>query len=769
MADKQFFEFKLESDTTTESWTLPFINELFLDIVNYDEVNPYYYSSWYKENLDHVYGEKAQRAKFWLKKMLPYQKIKLWRWNMWVTPYVLVEDTGTYEITDAKFLDGERYIMALYDTEDPVSTHHTSPAYNYRTRMKIFKQINITDFASCANNNYEDWSSGNFVDISRYTYENPSGTVITLDYYPRSECLDYKFTVASRGKWPIKQDGNSWYMKVELIWNDLFYYFYDTNEIINAATGDYLYINEWWLSWQIVPIAWSTTTEWHQWIETTFAWTWVNLKENEDFGISSAHWWVIYEWYWDILHFACSDGIIHINSTGRYPTDTQFTRCWAMKANTNNNTSVPSFVISSMINFRPLDNIALFDVSDGEVKYWLQWFLKFYFKASNSYFISRDYTDIHEFQDYILLLWPNKTWLSYPYIDPNSPWVMRNYYREIGDGYINRASWVDDNHSFFLASTSWLWTLELNATYANEARFMIVPKRSFQWWPFLTDITHYKRELWDVIWMSMEEKQFKLFITTEEWTVIWTKSIEHNYRRQHIIPNYVSGWTTYPRKIQKFAAGIYIGNGVYDRWWDEPIKTLLTFAFGDKTMLIPKTIHSLKLALGRDSFITKGNTVLQMSFVLSWRTYTMNFSDFNTAMRVAEMMNLKVSWNESQIYRQYANEIDISSWEWHGKFVPKRQYNLHKIKAFSDYDPQRETISDFDDQRTLANRTTTHMDIGYMCDMVTFKIITYPSDTLEFYGAQIWYDLTNEVGWSLDNSITVNDRLDDGSHPIVPK
>jgi hypothetical protein len=45
MADKSFYEFKLEADTTTESGSLPFINDQFLDIVNYDEVNPYYYNS----------------------------------------------------------------------------------------------------------------------------------------------------------------------------------------------------------------------------------------------------------------------------------------------------------------------------------------------------------------------------------------------------------------------------------------------------------------------------------------------------------------------------------------------------------------------------------------------------------------------------------------------------------------------------------------------------------------------------------------------------
>jgi hypothetical protein len=60
--------------------------------------------------LDHVPQEKSQRAKFGWTKMQPYKAIKLWHWEN----DTLVEDTGSYEITDAVFLDGVRYLMAVY-------------------------------------------------------------------------------------------------------------------------------------------------------------------------------------------------------------------------------------------------------------------------------------------------------------------------------------------------------------------------------------------------------------------------------------------------------------------------------------------------------------------------------------------------------------------------------------------------------------------------------------------------------------------------------
>lgn len=741
MADKQFYEYKLEADTTTESGSLPFINDLFLDIVNYDEVNPYYLNSWYKELLDHVPEEKSQKAKFWWTKMLPYKQIQLWK----RVNDELVEDTTDYIITDAVFLDGVRYLMAVYD--------------DY-TKMKIFKQIFVDEIYSCANNEWESGFTGKFVDISRYIYINNEEDPVILDYYPFDKCCDMKFTTAAWGKWQAKQVGNSWYMKVEQVWDNIFYYFYDDNEIINAAAGDYLYINKWWLSWQIVPLSWSTTIDWFQWVETIFAWTWVNIQEDAEYWLSAPHWWVIYPTYWDILHFTCADGVMHLNYSNMTPAETEVTICGSMYTNTNNLVDQPNFLISSMISFHPIDTIALYDITDGDIKYWLSWFLKFYFKATNQYFISNDFTDIIEFTDYIVLVGPSKTWLAYPYTDPNKPGMVLNMYRDIGDGYITRWSWISDGSTFILANSKWLRALELNATYAVESRFGIVPSWKFQAGPFITDISHFSRELWDEMWMSMENKQFKMFITNDEWTIVWIKSIEHNYRRQHIMPE---------KYINNFKANIYIGDGIYGRWWDEEVKTYLAFSFWDKSLMIPKMFHSLKLALGRDSWLSKGNTILQITWTLSGRSYTVNYSDRDTSIWIQEMMNLKLSGNEDQDYREYWNEIEIASWEWHGKKTPKMLYNTNKIKAFKDYDPQREVVSDFDNQYTLANRSTVHTDLWYMGDMVTFKLITRWNNNLEFYWAQIWYDLTNEVGWSLDNSLVVKASADDGSSPNVPK
>lgn len=768
MADKQFFEFKLESDTTTESWSLPFINDIFLDIINYDEVNPYYYNSWYKEKLDHVIEEKSQRAKFGLTKMLPYKKIKLWKRNMSTTPDpTLIEDTTVYDITDSVIVDGVRYLMATYHISwhNP-PTQMESTDYNYEYRMKIFKQIHVTEFYTCANNDYESGDAWHFVDISRYEYKDTEWNTQVIDYYPYNQCCDYKFTVAAWWKGKKKQSWHSGYMKVDKVGEDIFYYFYDDNMSINAAAGDFLYISEWWLSGQIVPLSWSASVEGKDGVETIFPWTGVNLSEYDNFGKSAPHWWVIYETYGDIIHFSCADGIMHLNHTGIYPTETEITKCGSMLTNTNNRTNSPWFLISSMIHFRPLDTIVLYDIKDGDIKYWLSGFLKFYFKASNQFYISNDFSDLVEFVDYIVILWPSKSGVAYPYIDPNKPGVVKNMYREIGWWYLNRWSRSHDGDNFMLATTKGLWGLKLESWYATESRFIITPTRSFQPWPFITDITHFKREMWDICGMSMEEKQFKMFITNEQGTVVWIKSIEHNYRRQHILP-----W----KRITNLKTNIYIGRWLYDRGGNEEIKTYLSFAFGDKSMMIPKQIHSLKMAIGRDSWITKGNTKLQISRTLSGRTYNMLFEDRDTAMWIQEMMNLKLSTNENSWFRTYPNEVEISSGEWHGKDDPYRQYNYNKIKAFNDFLPYDDALpwskptTDFNDQYQLANRANLHMDLWYMCDMITFKIITTWNNVLEFYWAQIWYHLTNEVGGSLDNSLVIKSSADDGSSPTIPK
>ena len=530
---------------------------------------PYYYNSGYRENLDHVPWEKSQRAKFWLIKMQWYQKIKLYRQANPTNinnPWELIVDNTQYEITDAVFVDWVRYLMAVYD--------------DY-TKMKIFKQINVNEIETCANSTYESWLVGNFVDISKYVYKSDWWTEHTIYYYPFNKCCDPKFTVAAWWKWKKKQRGDLWFMKVELTGDHIFYYFYDSNTPINAGAWDFLYINEWWLSWQIVPLAWNTTIDWFQWVETVFAWTGVNLNEWSNEWISTQHSWVLYEDYWDIINFVCADWLIHLNYSNTIPTETEITICWSMYSNTINLTYQPNFMISSMINFRPLDSIALYDVIDWDIKYWLSGFLKFYFKASNQFYISKDFTDLVEFQDYIVMMWPWKTGIAYPYITNTDSGVVRNFYRQIWDWYVNRWSRVSDWTNLLMANDKWIRALNLQANwYWDSTRFPISAEWTFQPWPFIADLSQFNRDLWETIWMSLVNKQFLIFIRTPEWTMIWIKSIEHNYRRQHIL--YDWEW------ISWFKAGVYLGNGTYWRGWDANIKTYLSFFFWDKTILTPK-------------------------------------------------------------------------------------------------------------------------------------------------------------------------------------
>ena len=122
-------------------------------------------------------------------------------------------------------------------------------------------------------------------------------------------------------------------------------------------------------------------------------------------------------------------------------------------------------------------------------------------------------------------------------------------------------------------------------------------------------------------------------------------------------------------------------------------------------------------------------------------------------------MRLKLTGNTDNVFETYENEISMHSWEWHWKYLSKSLYNVNKIKSFRDFNPE-ELIpvwwidtADFNDQYTLSNRSTVHMSLWYMADVVSFKLITKGRDSVEFYWAQLWYELTNESWWSLDNSI----------------
>jgi hypothetical protein len=632
--------------------------------------------------------------------------------------------------------------------------------YSDWERMRIFKQIYVDNLESCANNEYESPFTWRFVNISNYTYIDNDGDEQIINYYPFNKCCDDKFTIAARGKGKKKQSWDAGYMKVQTIWDNVFYYFYDSDDTINAAAWDFLYINKWDLSWQIVPLSGSTSIDWHQWVETIFAWTWVNLQDSADFWLSTPHWRTIYNWYGDILNFVTADWLMHLNYSYEKPSETEVTICWSMYTNTNNLASQPGFLISSMLLYKSMDAIALYDVSDWDVKFWLNWYLKFYFKATNQFYISNDFTDMVEFTGYLILMGPSRTWLSFPYPDSEHPWVVKNQYRDIWDWYLTRWSRVSDSSTFIMANSTWLWALGIEVSYWVSDINWFTINRTFQSWPFSTDISHFSREQWDKMGMSMQNKQFKMFITNEEWTMIWIKSIEHNYRRQHIFGD---------RQIKKFKSGIYIGDGIYGRWWDEEIKTYLSFWFWDKTMLVPKLFHSLKLALGRDSRLTKGNTVLQITYTLSWRTYTVNYWDRDTSFRIQEMMNLKLSGNTDEVFREYGNEIEVSSWQWHGKKTPDLLWNTNKIKAFKAFDPHVDNASWFEDEYKLANWSTIHTDLGSMGDMINFRLITKGKDNFEFYWAQIWYELTNEIGWSIDNSLVIKASADDGSSPIIPK
>ena len=128
------------------------------------------------------------------------------------------------------------------------------------------------------------------------------------------------------------------------------------------------------------------------------------------------------------------------------------------------------------------------------------------------------------------------------------------------------------------------------------------------------------------------------------------------------------------------------------------------------------------------------------------------------------MMDIKQTHNLDWHIKTYQNEIELNSGEWHWKRTPDdgawKLYTINRIKAFEEYEPSWNHVSDFNDQYELANFGTVHTDLWYMFDTITFKLITYWQDCIEFYWALMRYRLTDETWGNLDNSLTIYDNSD---------
>ena len=728
----EFFDFKLQADLSTESWVTPFINDTYMDIINQDPVKPIYYNQGYRSKLDQPLEEKSPKAAFGLKKRLWFEKVKLW--NRDVTEDNLIEDTTEYFFSDCKFIDGKRVLMAIYDND---------------SKIKIFKQININDPEICSNTTLEWVGIWHFVDVTRYEADWES-----YDFFPTSSCLATKLMIAAWWKWISKDSWDEWIMRIKRIGNDFVTYFYDVNKNIDSTSWDFLYIVKWDYSWQVNPVAIAeTSVDNHQGITMAlpFAGNYL-LDEDKEHQDSNNHSRKVYPRYWDIVHFACSDGIIHLNNLWDKPSETEFTICWAAYQSTANNTKPSKTNISSILVYEPMDMVLYFDYSDGEIQYGLSGYQKFYFKSTNSFIPWRNYTDLVSFWDYIIVIWPSSTAVLYPY--SASPGNISSYWSILSKSkwYIDR-QWfdVDDSNLFIVTNTKKLFGLSLDVTSSLEGRFVAKPIRAYQSGPIANELSKFNLEDWDRVSLSVEDREIKIFFISSNGTKIKVRNMEHNFWRTYMITN---------ASISFFKNNTRFGKGIFDRIGNkdngEYFKTITAFQFGDRTMKTTKMIHFLTSTFWRDSHMTDGKTLLKINVDYGGRYYTKTFKDFWRTWWISDMMNLKKTGNVDNAYKTYPVWIELESGMWHGKYHSEKWYLKKELQDFADYDPVGSSKSEFENIYKLWQFADFEMPLNFPTNIITFEFITKWDNEIEFYGSMLWYTILSPLVSRLDNVLTTN-------------
>lgn len=740
----QFYDFKLESDLTTDAWVTPFVNNIYNKIINYDPIKPIHYEMDYEKDLDQVREQESPRAWFGLLTRAWFKKVKLMVRDQTETTVTERWVTDFY-ITDAQTLDWHRYLYVVFDSF---------------TKVKIFKQI-LTNKFECSWDVRSDVNEWTFVDISKYSYKDfQTGNNIDLTYYPTSKCIYDRLVITQWGKWPLK-DFWSWYMQAELQWDDVFNYFFDENKTINAWSWDYMYIRDWPYSWQILPIAMHNPHieyQWdiYPWVTMLWVFAGMYLKDNETKTDWPKHSYQIFPDYWEILNFACSDWIIHIHSSGEKPSETIFTNEWAAHWNTNNNSTDPSSIISWMTYYPNMDSICYFDSKDWELQYWLTWRLKFYFKSTNSFFAWKKYTDVVAFQDYLILIWPKRTAMAYPYQE--TPWSITNLFYILWHNkwyYDKRSYEVEDDNLYIVTNTKKLYGLGIEVSNTMEKRFTAKWIWAYQPWPIIEDLSMLN-SMTDRVGVSVFDKELKVFISNDKWTKIMIMNTEHKFWR-----TYMTHLKIHNRREQcRMWKWLYVNKWLNDDWID--FKTIISFQFWDKTMHFPKTARMLKLSIGRRSYISEDNTLLVHTYDFWWWKNRNIYKDFNRAWWIQWMMRLKNSWLTDDLVKIYPIGIQIDSGNWHWKISEVEDWNYNNIDSYLKYNPVGSSDLKTQYNYTLSNMCEFELPIEIPFDIATFEIVGRWWDILEYYWAVLWYDIFSIWTTRLENVLTLHDREPSG-------
>lgn len=762
----------------------PWINDRYTDIINYMPVKiPYYNDSFKTLFTNWVYAHNAPQlhelqdsAYISLIKRLWFQRIKLYHWNTAETD--LIEETNNSErmFTDIKFLDWIRYMFA-------VSSDYT--------KMKIFKQISVTELEGCWNDSIEDVTSWHFVNITSYNW---------YDYFPFSKCLFDKFVTTQSWKWQVVCQWDHWIVRNELLWDYLSIQtlFYDS--VLWTPCWwpwDYLMLYDWSLATQINYI--SAT-----WISSTHTPTISNalLMSNPFFGMYKVKvgtrtttvdsvWMItddntvntsdtvseesseqkrkIFEDYWDVLSFVTADWIFLLNYSNTKPSESVFTYEWSTYYNTTNLTDPSRYIISSLEMHD--DAMYYYDLKSGRLFWGLQWVSKFFFDTRNAYEFWRDYTDIVSVSWVLVMIWDWKMSM----IKPKQVWewiVTFSWFVPLSDRiwYFDKDSFCMEDWVLYVINSRWRlfwWTF---TSYYD----VVTPKpQEIQVW-YISDLTVLRK--WRE-WVSLDVESWDIYIHITHQERIETDESDPDYNiklkwnTKEIIYN---SWSQLRYKwmlcwviIKWYKYDTWFGNNIYHFYWnkdfnsytdtDEYYKTILKLQVWYESLNYTKTIAFSRTLLWYNSYITNNNTIIKHNIDLWWRHWELKNWDIWRDDYVTNIMKLWESGNTGTDFKNYPIWIAMSGWNWLWLITPEVRYLENEFSQRCTYPQTKDSSTDDKTTFTISKMSTFQINLNIPVDHMSIEYITYNDNALEIWWVLIWYtiDTINQV--RISNESTLQD------------
>lgn len=738
------------------------VNARYQDIVNYEPIKMSFHNDSYKKKFKQSYGERSDSLYFsWIKR-LGTDRIKLYNWDLAETGYDEEWFQSRYDITDAVFLDGARYLFAV--SKD-------------KTRMKIFKQCFVNQTNTCFNDSTEEVTEWVFLNITKYDYFDPNtNTIETRNYFPFSACLYDKFVVTDWAKGKIKDEWMTGVARNELIWENVQTFFYDSsNSPINASPGDFLLIYGGSLSSQVNKVSGIGYATWTildaLLMENVFAWlsnvsvsgttttitdgntsisALITYPTSED---SSNQKYRVFSEYGDVLLFATSDWLFTLNYSEDKPSQSVFTSEGNTFYNTINNNLLAPFVISWLVDFTW--QIIFFNSKNWTLYAGLSGIQKMYFDPRNTQTFGRDFTDIDELSGYLLMTWPEKMALMQPtFIGSGGVTFAQFQYLKKNTGYFNKWSWdIED------------WVLHMVTSKNN---YMKLALKIFTGW-FQPEIVYEQCSYQSDLDMLVRGRNF-VYLNVQDWDV---KMFINNGTHSKVLlyDSYYSvwyKWMYFSIIMRWYKANAWLGNGLFNRVWykdkdpefdifmDYP--TLLKYVF-DENPWVLYMFNYIKFYLGYNSYITKDNTVIRMSTNIDWRYQETVYDSLWRTDYVHNIMKLYKTGNVDTVFKNYPIGIELSGGNglWYintdERFFDKEfiAWVQNESLTVPENDTNPKTVFN------ISKFSNIEIPMGIAWNTLAVEFITKWGDRLEIGWVSPWFQSYNQSQTRMENVLTQSD------------